>query len=131
MNIVRSNAEDCKVSPKNRAMSLVLRLLMRIFQKSSGRDVDVEFVHGSKKYQIAPKYSKEARRDALRQQDITGSAGTKKRKILGENDTGHLLEINGEKNMIRFLKTFSPFTDQISDMADSYLIARSAFEHEA
>lgn len=65
----------------------------------------------------------------MRKSYLGGISNTHKRKVLAKNDMENLLEINGEKNMLRFLKVFKNHVDQIFDMADSYLIARTAFEN--
>lgn len=117
-----------RVSPKNRAMACVLRTICIMFQKITGRPVDVEFVHGEKKYYIAPLYSKASIEDPLRTQHLSGASNTEKRKRLGENDTKCLLEENGEKYMLKFLRYLEHHADQLHDLTDSYLIGRTRYE---
>lgn len=117
-----------QINPKARAVSCVLRALSKIFQIQNNKPIDVEFVHGNLKYSFAPLYSKKSKNDPLRELLLSGQSNTKKRKILGKNDTENLLKLNGEKNMLKFLNLFSNYVDQLFDMTDAYLIARIKYE---
>ncbi len=101
------------VNPKARAVACVLRTLARVFQKKNNLPIDVEFVHGELKYAIGPLYSENARNDPLREIYLGGHSNTQKRKILGKNDAVNLLEENGEKYMLKFLRTFDKYVDQL------------------
>jgi hypothetical protein len=119
---------------KARAFACVLRVICSSFHYQRERPKDVEYVHGEWKYQIAPLYCKESLKDPLRIQmqegSISSSQGTLKRKILGKNDTLSLLKENSEHETIDFLQYFSIFVDQLYDMTDSYLIARTNYEND-
>lgn len=90
----------------------------------------VEFVHGDLKYTIAPLYSENARNDPFRDEYISGHSNTGKRKILGKNDAFHILKENKERNMIEFLEMFSRHIDQLYDITDAILIARTKYEKD-
>lgn len=92
---------------------------------AQGRQPNVEYIHADKKYDIAPKYSEEARQDPIRQLNISGAKGGKKRKELGDNDCKALLRLNenDDKKALRFIDIFEDYADQLHDIADSYLIA--------
>jgi hypothetical protein len=119
--------QQMMVNPSARAVSLVLRSLFSVFQYQTLTEVDVQFVNGNLKYDIAPIYSEESRNDPLRE-NKSGKENTRNRKLIGENDTKELLALNGEKNTLRFFKLLEPFVDQLHDITDSYLIGRSFYE---
>ena len=120
--------QQMQINPKARAMACVLRTLCRVFSLQAKRPKNVEFVHGELKYAIAPLYSEAARQDPLRKIYLGGASNTRKRKILGKNDTENLLRENGEKNMLRFIRVFGPHVDSVFDLCDAYLVGRSFYE---
>lgn len=74
-----------------------------------------EYVHGNKKYDVAPQYSEHAKvsrhilffkklkNNPLRQKDLTGSKNKPQRKLLGEQDCVDVLHAQGEEDMKNFL----------------------------
>jgi hypothetical protein len=70
-----------QVNPKARMVACAIRALCSIFHYNSKKPVDVEFVHGNLKYAIAPMYSDDARNDPIRDEYLSGSLNTQKRKV--------------------------------------------------
>lgn len=114
-------------NPGARAVACALRTFTTMLQFTRGESRQVAYVHGERKYAIAPKFSEKAREDPLRKQIISGQSNTKKRKVLGFNDVMELLKLNGETSSIKFLLAFEQFVDQLYDMTDANLVGRDPY----
>jgi len=126
-----------QVNPSAQIVACGIRSCFRTMWLSKNTDQDIptelcEYVHGNKKYDVAPQYSEHAKNNPLRQKDLTGSKNKPQRKLLGEQDCVDILHAQGEEDMKNFLIQCNNkgLTDQSHDCTDSYLIARYGYEQK-
>jgi hypothetical protein len=117
-------------NPKAQTEACGIRACFESLFYSREETPNVDYVHGEQKYNIAPKYSEEAREDPIRKMSISGAKGGKYRKQLGVNDSRAIMKLNGDddKKALRFMKIFEDYADQLHDIADSHLIALAGDE---
>ena len=84
---------------------------------------DVVTVGGEKKYDIAPILVPSTLNDEIRGMDIRGIKGKPLRKLLAERDVFAILSDTGQDVALKVLTTVFEKSDQVHDVADSFLIA--------
>ena len=80
-------------------------------------------VGGEKKYDIAPILVPSTLNDEIRGMDIRGIKGKPLRKLLAERDVFAILSDTGQDVALKVLTTVFEKSDQVHDVADSFLIA--------